>query len=104
MVIRKKPFKASEINQSVRLREIAEQKAIQIYGSEIHTHRWHYCAFLMVRDLYNIKDRRIQKIFDKYHCVMLKESIGLLFPLSLKDKQLPKHLRLPKYKKRSHRI
>lgn len=48
----------------------------------------------MIKELYDLKDKRIQSIFNKYHCVMLTESIGLLFPKSLKDKDLPKHLRL----------
>ena len=92
--MRKNPYKASEINKSPRLRRLAEQRLFPM--TELHMGRWHYCAFLMVRDLYRLKDKRIQKIFDKYHCVMLKESIGLLFPPSLKPKQIPEHLRLLK--------
>ena len=94
--VAKKLLRASQINSDKNLRRLAEHRVAWRLPPDLHSLRWHYCNYLMMSELYALKDKRIKRIFDKYTCVLLSQSVGLLFPKTLKEKHLPKHLRLPK--------
>lgn len=89
-----KYFTATEVQRSTALLEAAKYKTTPVVPNNIHFDRWHYCAAMMIRELLKLKDKRIQRIFNKYYCVALETSVGLRFPDNMKESNLPIHLRL----------
>lgn len=71
---------------------------INISESEIHTLRFHYCLAMMMRDLWDLKIKKVNQITKKYYCYDYGGYVSLRFPLDMRRKDLPRKLRLKNHK------
>lgn len=64
-----------------------------------HRDRYQHCFFLMLSELWSLKDEKVSSILDKYSCGLITDerepeyrAVSLRFPISFNDADLPLRL------------